>query len=90
MNKQKTWNENEVDWQTWYKGNRDQLQELPDNLKGWYGEEKDMRVSPTLAHIALHGIGNEWFVTLLEKCDEQGFDLDDFMFEIWRDTQDEY
>ncbi len=45
-----------------------------------------MRVSPTLTHIALHGIGNEWFVTLLEKCDEQGFDLDDFMFEIWKEN----
>jgi hypothetical protein len=51
---------------------------------------KGMIVSPTLAHIALHGIGNEWFVTLLEKCDEQGFDLDDFMFEIWKDTLDDY
>jgi len=25
---------------------------------------------------------------LLDVCDKEGFDLDDFMFEIWKETKD--
>jgi len=51
-------------------------------------KENEMRVSQTIDGIASYGIGNGFWGTLLERCDEEEFDLDDFLFEIWMETKD--
>jgi hypothetical protein len=49
--------------------------------------EDEMRVSNTLAQIAKYGLGGVAFVNLLDLCyAELGYDLDDFLFEIWKET----
>jgi hypothetical protein len=50
-----------------------------------------MRVSTTLDMISTHGMGGASFQSFLNTCyDDLGFDLDDFMFEIWKDTLNDY
>jgi len=46
--------------------------------------------SKTLCNLANEGLGGKEYQNLLEKCDAQGFDLDDFLFEIWKDTLNDY
>jgi hypothetical protein len=49
-------------------------------------EGEDMTVSLTLRYLAEWGMSGAPWLYFLEVCDKQGFDLDDFMFEIWKAT----
>jgi len=48
----------------------------------------DMRVSHTLETFSFSQPGMAAWLRLLDVCDKEGFDLDDFMFEIWKETKD--
>jgi hypothetical protein len=45
-----------------------------------------MTVSETLQRIADSENEIEDWNTLLEACDKEGFDLNQFLFEIWKET----
>ena len=43
-----------------------------------------MKVSQTIENWASNR--GEYYYRMLEVCDKVGFDLDDFLYEIWKDT----
>jgi hypothetical protein len=51
-------------------------------------KENEMTVSDTLT---IYAGGYDWgnaYIRMLDVCHDQGFDLDDFLFEIWKETKD--
>lgn len=48
-----------------------------------------MRVSETVNCLAnnLYKVGT--YLRMLDVCDKEGFDLDDFLFEIWKETRND-
>ena len=44
--------------------------------------------SKSLCDLADEGLGGKEYLNLLDKCEMQGFNLDDFLFEIWMETKD--
>jgi hypothetical protein len=49
-----------------------------------------MTLSTSLITLAESGTNpGEWY-SLYEACDKEGFDLDDFLFQIWKDTLNDY
>jgi hypothetical protein len=44
--------------------------------------------SKSLCDLADEGLGGKEYQNLLDKCEMQGFNLDNFLFEIWTETKD--